>query len=49
MTIRRNVLDLTLRIQQETLAASTRTVSASNIESVEVVTGIPSVEYGLPA
>ena len=30
----------------ETLAASTRTVSASNIESVEVVTGIPSVEYG---
>ena len=30
----------------ETMAASTRTVSASNIESVEVVTGIPSVEYG---
>ena len=30
----------------ETLAASTRTISASNIESVEVVTGIPSVEYG---
>ncbi len=30
----------------ETLAASTRTVSTSNIESVEVVTGIPSVEYG---
>lgn len=30
----------------ETLAASTRTVGASNIESVEVVTGIPSVEYG---
>ena len=30
----------------ETMAASTRTLSASNIESVEVVTGIPSVEYG---
>ncbi len=30
----------------ETLSASTRTVSASNIESVEIVTGIPSVEYG---
>ena len=30
----------------ETMAASTRTVSASNIESVEVITGIPSVEYG---
>jgi len=30
----------------ETLGASTRTLSASNIESVEVVTGIPSVEYG---
>ena len=30
----------------ETLAASTRTISASNIESVEVITGIPSVEYG---
>ncbi len=30
----------------ETLGASTRTVSASNIESVEIVTGIPSVEYG---
>lgn len=30
----------------ETLAASTRTISASNIESVEIVTGIPSVEYG---
>ena len=28
------------------MAASTRTVSASNIESVEVITGIPSVEYG---
>ena len=30
----------------ETMAASTRTVGASNIESVEIVTGIPSVEYG---
>ena len=30
----------------ETMGASTRTVSASNIESVEVVTGIASVEYG---
>ena len=30
----------------ETMAASTRTVSASNVESVEIVTGIPSVEYG---
>ena len=31
---------------QESLGASTRTISASNIESVEIVTGIPSVEYG---
>ena len=30
----------------ETTGASTRTISASNIESVEIVTGIPSVEYG---
>ena len=30
----------------ETAGASTRTISASNVESVEVVTGIPSVEYG---
>jgi hypothetical protein len=30
----------------ETLSASTRTVSSSNIESVEIITGIPSVEYG---
>ena len=30
----------------ETLGASTRAVSTSNIESVEIVTGIPSVEYG---
>ena len=30
----------------ETTGASTRTLSTSNIESVEVVTGIPSVEYG---
>ena len=33
-------------ISSETLGASTRTVSASNIESIEIVTGIPSVEYG---
>ena len=30
----------------ETMAASTRSISSSNIESVEIVTGIPSVEYG---
>jgi len=30
----------------ETMGASTRTVSTTNIESVEIVTGIPSVEYG---
>lgn len=30
----------------ESLAASTRNMSSSNIESVEIVTGIPSVEYG---
>ena len=30
----------------ETLGASTRSVSTSNIESVEIVTGVPSVEYG---
>ena len=30
----------------ETMSASTRNVSSSNIESVEIVTGIPSVEYG---
>ncbi len=30
----------------ETTGASTRTLSSSNVESVEVVTGIPSVEYG---
>ncbi len=30
----------------ETAGASTRTLGTSNIESVEVVTGIPSVEYG---
>ncbi len=30
----------------ETSGASTRTLSSSNVESVEVVTGIPSVEYG---
>ncbi|MBQ4386866.1 MAG: TonB-dependent receptor [Prevotella sp.] len=30
----------------ETTGASTRALGASNIESVEIVTGIPSVEYG---
>ncbi len=30
----------------ETLGASTRTIGTSNIESIEVITGIPSVEYG---
>ena len=30
----------------ETSGASTRTLSTSNVESVEIVTGIPSVEYG---
>lgn len=30
----------------ETAGASTRSISASNIESVEIVTGIASVEYG---
>lgn len=30
----------------ETMGASTRTIGTSNIESVEIVTGIPSVEYG---
>lgn len=30
----------------ETAGASTRNISASNVERVEVVTGIPSVEYG---
>ena len=30
----------------ETAGASTRTISTTNIESVEIVTGIPSVEYG---
>ena len=30
----------------ETTGASTRSISASNVESVEIVTGIPSVEYG---
>ena len=31
---------------EETTGASTRTLSTSNIESVEIVTGIPLVEYG---
>ena len=30
----------------ETMGASTRTVSTSDVESIEIVTGIPSVEYG---
>ncbi len=30
----------------ETAGASTRAISSSSIESVEIVTGIPSVEYG---
>lgn len=30
----------------ETMGASIRALSSSNIESVEIVTGIPSVEYG---
>ncbi|MCR4583959.1 MAG: TonB-dependent receptor [Prevotella sp.] len=30
----------------ETMGASTRSLSSSDIESVEIVTGIPSVEYG---
>ena len=30
----------------ESMAASTRSIGASNIESVEIVTGIPSVEFG---
>lgn len=30
----------------ETLSADTRSIGATNIESIEVVTGIPSVEYG---
>lgn len=33
-------------IMDESLAASTRTVGISNIERVEIITGIPSVEYG---
>ena len=31
---------------EETTGASTRTVTTSDIEEVEVITGIPSVEYG---
>ena len=33
-------------IMGETTGVSTRSISSSNIESVEIVTGIPSVEYG---
>ena len=32
--------------QGETAGASTRTLSTSNVESIDIVTGIPSVEYG---
>ncbi len=32
--------------QGETAGASTRTLSASDVESIDIVTGIPSVEYG---
>lgn len=32
--------------QGETAGASTRTLSTSDVESVDIVTGIPSVEYG---
>lgn len=30
----------------ETMSASTRNISSSNVESVEVISGIPGVEYG---
>ena len=30
----------------ETKGAGLRNISSSNIESVEIITGIPSVEYG---
>lgn len=30
----------------ESMGVSTRSISSSNIESVEIITGIPSVEYG---
>lgn len=33
-------------MMSETLGASTRGISSSNVESIEVITGIPSVEYG---
>lgn len=33
-------------VLNETMGVDTRNLSAANIESVEVVTGIPSVEYG---
>ena len=32
--------------QGETAGASTRTLSTSDVESIDIVTGIPSVEYG---
>lgn len=31
---------------EETMATSTRSLSAGNVERIEVITGIPSVEYG---
>lgn len=33
-------------VMGETLGPGTRTVGTSNVESVEIVTGVPSVEYG---
>lgn len=33
-------------MMNETLGASTRSISSSNVESIEIITGIPSVEYG---
>jgi len=33
-------------MMSETMAASTRSIASSDIESVDVITGIPSVEYG---
>lgn len=33
-------------MMDETLGASTRNISSSNVESIEIISGIPSVEYG---
>lgn len=33
-------------MMDETLSASTQNISSSNVESIEIITGIPSVEYG---